>query len=66
MVKRRITVRRKPTSRMASERYSIGRGRFLSSNKVQFESIVPVPAITITLASEKRMLRQVAWTEKVI
>ena len=60
VVKRRITVSRRPTSRMTSITFRLNLQK-------KFESYsVPVKVNTITEASEKRMLRQVAFTEKVI
>ena len=60
VVKRRITVSRRPTSRMTSITFRLNLQK-------KFESYsVPVKVNTITAASEKRMLRQVAFTEKLI
>ena len=60
VVKRRITVSRRPTSRMTSITFRLNLQK-------KFESYsVPVKVNTITAASEKRMLRQVAFTENVI
>ena len=53
VVKRRITVSRRPTSRETSEIGSNGQP-------------VPVRQNTMRVGSERRMLRQVAFTEKVI
>ena len=60
VVKRRIAVSRTPTSRMTSVTF-----RFFSQTGLESYS-VPVKVNTITVASEERMLRQVAFTEKVI
>ena len=60
VVKRRITVSRRPTSRKTKE-------IFRTSSQMESESyFVPVKVNAMRVASEKRMLRQVAFTEKVI
>ena len=60
VVKRRITVSRRPTSKDTNVTFRL-------NLQWKFESYsVPVKVNTITVASEKRMLRQVAFTEKVI
>lgn len=60
MVKRRITVSRRPGSRMTSVMLRM-------DLHLEFGSYnVPMKVDTITVASEKRILRQAAFTEKVI
>ena len=60
VVKRRITVSRRPSSRMTSEAIRL-------NSQSEFESyVVPVKVNTMRVANEKRILRQVAFTEKVI
>ena len=60
VVKRRITVSRRPSSRMTSETFR------LNSQSEFVSYVVPVKVNTMRVASERRMLRQVAFTEKVI
>ena len=60
VVKRRITVRRRPTSSMTSVAFRV----FLQWKSESYD--VPVKVNTIGVASEKRMLKQVAFTEKAI
>ena len=61
VVKRRITVRRMAIGiRMTSEMFRLTLQLKLESN------FMPVKAYKIRVVSEKRMLRQVAFTEKVI
>ena len=60
VVKRRITVSRRPASRMTSEMF-----RSVLQSEIESYS-VPVKVNTTTVAREKRMLTQVAFTEKVI
>ena len=60
VVKRRITVGRKTTSRVTSE---VFRSRL---QRVTESFVVPVKVNTMRVASERRMLRQVAFTEKVM
>ena len=60
VVKRRITVRRRPTRSMTSVAFRV----FLQWKSESY--VVPVKVNTIWVASEKRMLKQVAFTEKAI
>ena len=60
VVKRRITVSWRPNSRKASGMLR----KYLQSELESY--FVPMKVNTMRVASEKRMLRQVAFTEKVI
>ena len=72
VVARRIAVSRMPTSRMTTSPIQSGHGPDLVPVRALYPTIrwggkkAYTITITMRVASEKRMLRQVAFTEKVI